>query len=196
MSTQHDPGSQRKPSGVDQHHKHLVLKLHLYQRKCHNHRRQTTLAIIAIKTIELVSQPNWLAETSMFIHPSREVRYDCSKPKGNTCIQVVFTQSPVSLTTTSEYLPVSGTLDPLCICTRFHTQLHQSKERKSHLTCLRLHNCSDSGQRKPWKQTHNKVSCFVSKYSSKQFPLPTQFRSFPMTHRMSQSNALTTAVQT
>ena len=50
-------GSQRKPSGVDQHHKHLVLKLHLYQRKCHNHRRQTTLAIIATKTIELVSQP-------------------------------------------------------------------------------------------------------------------------------------------
>ena len=47
-------GSQRKPSGVDQHHKHLVLKLHLYQRKCHNHRRQTTLAIIAINTIELV----------------------------------------------------------------------------------------------------------------------------------------------
>ena len=95
-------------SGVDQHHKHLVLKLHFYQRKCHNHRRQTTLAIIAIKTIELVSQPNWLAETSMLVHPSREVRYDCSKPKGNTCIQVVFTQSPVSLTTTSEYLPVSG----------------------------------------------------------------------------------------
>ena len=29
----------------------------------------------------------------------------------------------------------------------------------------------------------------------KQFPLPTQFRSFPMTRYMSQSNALTTAVQ-
>ena len=73
----------------------------------------------------------------MLVHPSREVRYDCSKPKGNTCIQVVFTQSPVSLTTTSEYLPVSGILDPLCICTRFHKRLHQSKERKSYLTCLR-----------------------------------------------------------
>ena len=36
---------------------------------------------------------------------------------------------------------------------------------------------------------------FRLKYSSKQFPLPTQFRSFPMTHYMSQSNALTTAVQ-
>ena len=73
----------------------------------------------------------------MLVHPSREVRYDCSKPKGNTCIQVVFTQSPVSLTTTSEYLPASGILDPLCICTRCHTQLHQSKGRKSYLTCLR-----------------------------------------------------------
>ena len=70
-------------------------------------------------------------------HPSREVRYDCSKPKGNTCIQVVFTQSPVSLTTTSEYLPASGILDPLCICTRLHKQLQLSKERKSYLTCLR-----------------------------------------------------------
>ena len=133
----------------------------------------------------------------MLVHPSREVRYDCSKPKGNTCIQVVFTQSPVSLTTTSEYLPASGILDPLCICTRFHKQLHQSKERKSYLTCLR--HCktvqTNSGQ-KHEKQTHNKVSGFVSKYSSKQFPLPTQFRSFPMTHYMSQSNALTTAVQT
>ena len=137
MSTQHDPGSQRKPSGVDQHHKHLVLKLHLYQRKCHNHRRQTTLAIIAIKIIEFISQPNGLAETSVLVHPSREVRYDCSKPKGNTCIQVVFTQSPVSLTTTQEYLPASGILDPLCICTKSHKQLHLSKERKSYLTCLR-----------------------------------------------------------
>ena len=73
----------------------------------------------------------------MLVHPSREVRYDCSKPKGNTYIQVVFTQSPVSLTTTSEYLPASGILDPLCICTRFHKQLQLFKERKSYLTCLR-----------------------------------------------------------
>ena len=125
-------------SGVDQHHKHLVHKLHFYQRKCHNHRRQTTLATIAIKTIELVSQPSLACRNlRMLVHPSREVRYDCSKPKGNTCIQVVFTQSPVSLTTTSEYLPASGILDPLCICTRLHKQLQLSKERKSYLTCLR-----------------------------------------------------------
>ena len=46
------------------------------------------------------------------------------------------------------------------------------------------------------KTNSQQVSCFVSKYSSKQFPLPTQFRSFPMTHCMSQSNAITTAVRT
>ena len=83
-------------------------QLRFYQGKCHRQSRQTTLAIIATKTIELVSQPNWLADISMLIHPSREVRYDCSKPKGNACIQAVFTQSPVSLTTTPEYLPASG----------------------------------------------------------------------------------------
>ena len=56
-------------SGVDQHHKHLVHKLHFYQRKCHNHRRQTTLATIAIKTIELVSQPS-LACRNLHARPS------------------------------------------------------------------------------------------------------------------------------
>ena len=30
--------------------------------------------------------------------------------------------------------------------------------------------------------SQHKVSCFVSKYSSKQFLLPTQFRSFPLTY--------------
>ena len=131
----------------------------------------------------------------MLVHPSREVRCDCSKPKGNTCIQVVFTQSPVSLTTTSEYLPVSGILDPLCICTRFHTQLHQSKERKSYLTCLRHYKTVQTPV-KNMKTNSQQSFLFRFKYSSKQFPLPTQFRSFPMTHYMSQSNALTTAVQT
>ena len=56
-------------SGVDQHHKHLVLKLYLYQKKCHNHRRQTTLATIAIKTIELVSQQS-LACRNLRARPS------------------------------------------------------------------------------------------------------------------------------
>ena len=47
-----------------------------------------------------------------------------------------------------------------------------------------------STNRKTWKQTYLTCltqqsflfSCFVSKYSSKQFPLPTQFRSFPLTY--------------
>ena len=131
----------------------------------------------------------------MLVHPSREVRYDCSRPKGNTCIQVVFTQSPVSLTTTQEYLPVSGILDPLCICTRFHKQLQLSKERKSYLTCLR-HCKTVQTPVKNMKTNSQQSFLFRFKYSSKQFPFPTQFRSFPMTHCMSQSNALTTAVQT
>ena len=132
----------------------------------------------------------------MLVHPSREVRYDCSKPKGNTCIQVVFTQSPVSLTTASEYLPASGILDPLCICTRCHTQLHQSKGRKSYLTCLRHCKLFKFRSKKTMKTDSQQSFPSRLKYSSKQFPLPTQFRSFPMTHYISQSNALTTAVQT
>ena len=90
----------------------------------------------------------------------------------------------------STYLS-QGSMYLLCICpsphdyirSRFHKQLQQPKQRKSYLTCLwHCNNCSNSGQRKTWKQTHNKVSCFVSKYSSKQFPLPTQFRPFPLTY--------------
>ena len=133
----------------------------------------------------------------MLVHPSREVRYDCFKPKGNTCIQVVFTQSPVSLTTTQEYLPASGILDPLCICTRFHKQLHQSKERKSYLTCLR--HCktvqTNSGQKHENKQLTTKFPVSFQTTVQNSFHFLTQFRSFPMTHYMSQSNALTTAVQ-
>ena len=140
MSTQHGPRFAKETLQGRLTSQASCSQLHFYQGKCHNHRRQTTLAIIAIKTIELVSQSNWLAEISVLIHPSREVRYDCSKPKGNTCIQVVFTQSPVSLTTTPEYLPVSGFNVPslhLSQSSRSHKQLQQSKQRKSYLTCLR-----------------------------------------------------------
>ena len=79
----------------------------------------------------------------------------------------------------------------LCICpsphdyilSRSHKQLQQSKQRKSYLTCLR--HCKTVQipvKEKHESKTHNKVSCFVSKYSSKQFPLPTQFRPFPLTY--------------
>ena len=58
--------------------------------------------------------------------------------------------------------------DLLCICPRFHKQLHQSKERKSYLTCLR--HCKTVQipvKENHGKQTHNKVSCFVSKIQFK-----------------------------
>ena len=95
----------------------------------------------------------------------------------------------------STYLS-QGSMYLLCICPRFHKQLQKSKYHKWYLTCLRHCTTVQIPVKETWTQTHNKISCFVSKYSSKQFPLPTQFRSLPMTHCMSQSNAITTAVQT
>ena len=194
MSTQHDPGSQRKPFRSRPTSQASCSQLHFYQGKCHRQSRQTILAIIAIKTIELVSQPNWLAETSVLVHPSREVRYDCSKPK-REC------------------------LHSSCL----HTKSSQSDNNFRVLTCLRVQ-CAFSASvpgfttdcNNPSNVSHTWPACntaklfrfrsmktnsqqsflFRFKYSSKQFPLPTQFRSFPMTHYMSQSNALTTAVQT
>ena len=94
----------------------------------------------------------------------------------------------------STYLS-QGPIYLLCICTRFHKQLHLSKEHKSYLTCLR-HCTTVQTPVKNMKTNSQQGFPFRLKYSSKQFPLPTQFRSFPMTHYMSQSNALTTAVQT
>ena len=46
------------------------------------------------------------------------------------------------------------------------------------------------------KTNSQQGSLFRFKLSSKQFPLPTQFRPSPMTHYLFQSNAITTAVQT
>ena len=72
----------------------------------------------------------------MLAHPSREVRYDCSKPKGILAfklsshkVQSVWQQLQ------STYLS-QGSLWLLCICPRFHKQLQLFKERKSYLTCL------------------------------------------------------------
>ena len=136
MSNQHGPRFAKETLQGRLTSQASCSQLHFYQMKCYTQRRQTTLAIVAIKTIELISQPNWFADISVLVHPSREVRYHCSKPKGNTCIQVVFTQSPVSLTTTPEYLPVSGFNVPSLHLSQV-SQMQQSKERKSYLTCLR-----------------------------------------------------------
>ena len=93
------------PPGANNNN-HLVRKLHRYHRKCHAQRRKMTLEIIITKTIESISQPRLTCRclhTQPFI--SRDMlRYTCSKPKGETSIQVIFTQSSVSMTTTSEYL--------------------------------------------------------------------------------------------
>ena len=45
------------------------------------------------------------------------------------------------------------------------------------------------------KTNSQQSSLFRFKFSSKQFPLPTQFRPSPMTHYLFQSNVITTAVQ-
>ena len=141
----------------------------------------------------------------MLVHPSREVRYDCSKPKGNTCIQVVFTQSPVSLTTTSEYLPVSGfTVPSLHLSqssrlhpSRFHKQLQQSKQRKSYLTCLR-HCKTVQIPVKNMKANSQKSFLFRFKIQFKTVSTTytVQVVSIDLQQYMLNSNTSTTAVQT
>ena len=90
------------------------------------------------------------ADISMISHPSRETQYGmiALSQKGNTCsAKLSFTQSSVSMTTTSEYLPVSGFNVPSLHLSQYFTttsvpgftknKLQPSKQRKSYLTCLR-----------------------------------------------------------
>ena len=111
--------------------------------------------------------------------------------KGNACIQVIFTQSPVSLTTTPEYLPVSGFKCAFSasvpVLTTTSIRVSQGNYNNPINVSHTWPACDTAKlfklrSKKTWKQTHNTVSCFVSKYSSKQFPLPTQLRSFQMTY--------------
>ena len=95
----------------------------------------------------------------MVIHPSRETRYGtvALSQKGNTCIQVIFTQSSVSLTTTPEYLPVSGFNVPSLHLSQ-SSRLHPFQVSQTTVTIrvakvipdlpVTLHNCPNSGQRK------------------------------------------------
>ena len=107
----------------------------------------------------------------MIGHPSRETQYGmiALSQKGNTCIQVIFTQSSVSMTTTSEYLPVSGFNVP---------SLHLSQSLRIHpFQVSQKTNCNNPSnvshtwpacdpkqlcrfQTKTWKQTHNKSFLF------------------------------------
>ena len=141
----------------------------------------------------------------MISHPSWETHYGmiALSQKGNTCIQVIFTQSSVSMTTTSEYLPVSGFNVPslhLPQSSRLHPfQVSQKQTATIQATKVipdlpaTLNNCASSRQKHENRLTI-KVSCFVSSLI-KQFPLPIQFRPSPMTQCMLHSNASTTATQ-
>ena len=53
---------------------------------------------------------DWLADVPKLIHSFREICYGIAalSQKRKTVIQVIFTQSSVSMTTTPVYLPVSG----------------------------------------------------------------------------------------
>ena len=153
-----------------------------------------TLAIIIAKMIRSISQPRLTCrcpQTHPFI--SRDMlRYSCSKPKEKNChsgylhtklsqydnnsrvpaclrVQCTFSASVPVFTNTS----VSGFTKTNC----------NNPSNISHTwpACDTTQLKKNPGQ-KTWKQTRNKVSCFVSKYSSKQFPLPTQFRSSPLTY--------------
>ena len=128
----------------------------------------------------------------MLIHPSREVRYDCSKPKGE-CLHSSYLHTKSSQSDNNSRVPTC--LRVQCTFSASVTVLTTTSVQVSQTTATTqvakvildlpgtLNNRSSSDQQiKTWKQTHNKVSCFVSKYSSKQFLLPTQFRSFPLTY--------------
>ena len=129
----------------------------------------------------------------MVIHPSRETCYGtvALSQKENTCIQVIFTQSSVSLATTPEYLPVSGFNVPSLHLSQ-SSRLHPFPVSQTTATIrvakvipdlpVTLHNCPNSGQRKNMKTNSQQSFLFRFKFSSKQFPLPTQSRSFPLTY--------------
>ena len=146
MSNQHGPRFAKETLQGQQHQIHLVRKLHHYQRKCHVQRRQMTLAIIITKTVKSISQPKIDLQMSPYSVIHFEIYYGIAaqSQKRKTSIQVIFTQSSVSMTTTSEYLPVSGSNLPslhlsqsLRLRSRFHqNKLQQSEQHKSFLTCL------------------------------------------------------------
>ena len=80
-------------------------------------RRQSSL----LKPSSSLHSNHW--HLAWYLHTSsihlREVQHGIAalSQKGKTCIQTIFTQTSVSMTTTPEYLPVSGfTYHLLCIC--------------------------------------------------------------------------------
>ena len=113
MSNQHSPRFAKETLQGRLTSQASCSQLRFYQRKCHNQRRQITLAIITTKTIEKDHRARLTVKIGLQISPCSSIHLErygtiALSQKGNACIQVIFTQSPVSLTTTPEYLPVSG----------------------------------------------------------------------------------------
>ena len=107
----------------------------------------------------------------MLIHPSREERNDCSKPKGeclhSSYLHTKFSQSddnsrvPTCLRVQYTFSASVPVLTTTSVQVSQENCKHPSSEIIPDLPVI-LHNCPNSCQRKTWKQTHNKVSCFVS----------------------------------
>ena len=138
----------------------------------------------------------------MLIHPFREIRYNCSKPKGEIhepkYLHTKFSQSDNNsrVPTCSRVQYTFSASVPVSTATSvpdFTNKLQQSKQRKSYLACLWQYTTVQIPV-KNMKTNSQQSFLFRFKFSSKQFPLPTQFRSFPMTY-LFQSNAITTAIQ-
>ena len=135
-------GSQRKPSSAKQYQNHLVRKFHHYHVKLSHVRHRQA------KTIAFLHNHNWHSGVSTRSHPSREIQHGIAAPsqKGKTCIQTIFTQSLVSMTTTSEYLPVSGFTLP---------SLHLSQSSRLHpFQVSQKPNCND-----PSNKSHTWPAC-------------------------------------
>ena len=150
---------------------------------------------------------DWLADVPKLSHSFREICYGTAalSQKRRTAIQVIFTQSSVSMTTTPEYLPVSGFNVPslhLSQSLRIHpfqvsqkTNCNNPSNVKSYLTCLRpLNNCAGSRQ-KHEKQTHNKSFLFRFKSHKTVSTSYTVQAVLQWLTTCFQSNAITTAVR-
>ena len=107
----------------------------------------------------------------MFIHPSREERSDCSKPKGeylhSSYLHTKFSQSdnnsrvPTCLRAQYTFSASVPVLTTTSVQVSQNNCNHPSSEIIPDLP-VTLHNCPNSDQKKHEKQTHSKVSCFVS----------------------------------
>ena len=138
----------------------------------------------------------------MLIHPSREVRYDCSKPKGE-CLHSSYLHTKSRQSDNNSRVP---TMYLLCICpsphdyirSRFHKQLQQPKQRKSHLTCLR--HCKTVQISVKENMKANSQQSFLFRFKIQFKAVSTSYTvqavSIDLQQYMVNSNTSTTAIQT